>query len=102
MTEPKPRSRRVVQLNNDPCPIDAATLERGVAAIERVADALEDVLPAARALEELNEAQDKLCAWLKKWGPWALGLAPFILSAAGAMTPETATKLIAAITAAGG
>lgn len=95
MTDVKPSRPR--RLANDQCPFDAEALERGVSAIERLAATAEKLLPAAQAIEELNIAQDKLCAWLKRWGPWVLGLAPVILSAAGAMSPEVATKLIAAI-----
>lgn len=87
MTEPKPRARRLV---NDPCPIDQATLERGVAAIERLAEAADDLKEAAAAVVYLREAEEKLCSWFKTKGPWVIAGIAFLWSSLGKVSPELA------------
>lgn len=91
MTEAKPRARR---LENDPCPIDAATLERGVAAIERLADAADNLKDAAAAVVYLKEAEEKLCTWFKTKGPWMVAFIAIAGSAVGKVSPELADAAV--------
>lgn len=62
----------------------AATLKL-TAAINRATDRLG---PAADAIVGFGTRLDHLCAWLKKWGPWALATVPVVASLVGGASPQ--------------
>lgn len=81
-----------------PCPQADATRELA-AEVKRlritVQAGIRQVQPACNAVRGL-------CAWIKKYGPWILGAAPGVLVAIGAISPNAATALKAALAALGG
>lgn len=67
--------------------------------MERIADSLEDLKPAADVVHDLADRLDKLCQFVRRRGPWILASIPVVLSAIGAITPELAAALKTAIAA---
>ena len=95
MITTKPRAPRAIP---NRCP-DAESADRIAAAMERIADSLEDLKPAADVIHDLAGRLDRLCQFMRRRGPWILASAPVVLSAIGAITPELAAGLKAAIAA---
>lgn len=95
MTTTKPRAPRAIP---NRCP-DAESADRMAAAMERIADSLEDLKPAADVVHDLAGRLDRLCQFVRRRGPWILASMPIVLSAIGAITPELAAGLKSAITA---
>ncbi|QTC90471.1 hypothetical protein IFJ75_14470 [Brevundimonas goettingensis] len=62
-------------------------------AMERIADSLDDLKPAADVVHDLADRLGRLCQFVRKRGPWILGAIPVVLSAIGAITPELAQGL---------
>ncbi|MNX57068.1 hypothetical protein D3C86_878780 [compost metagenome] len=81
---------------------EAEGVDALVVQMTRIADSLDEVKPAAQVVHDLSARLDKLCTFLRKRGPWLLASIPLVLSAVGAITPEMATGLKAAIAALGG
>ena len=98
MTTTKPRAPRVIP---NRCP-DAESADRMAAAMERIADSLEDLKPAADVVHDLAGRLDRLCQFFRRRGPWILASIPVVLSAVGAITPELAAGLKAALAALAG
>lgn len=98
MTTTKPRAPREIP---NRCP-DAESADRMAAAMERIADSLEDLKPAADVVHDLAGRLDKLCQFVRRRGPWILASIPVVLSAVGAITPELAAGLKAAFAALAG
>ena len=98
MTTTKPRAPREIP---NRCP-DAESADRMAAAMERIADSLEDLKPAADVVHDLAGRLDRLCQFVRRRGPWILGSIPIVLSAVGAITPELAAGLKAALAALAG
>jgi len=94
MTETKRAPRSIPNR----CP-DGESADRIAAAMERIADSLEDLKPAADVVHDLADRLDKLCQFTRRRGPWILASIPVVLSAIGAITPELAAALKAAIAA---
>lgn len=82
------------------CP-DGESIDRMATAMERIADSLDDLKPAADVVHDLAGRLDRLCQFVRRRGPWLLASIPVVLSAIGAITPELASGLKAAITALG-
>lgn len=78
---------------------DAEAGDRIAAAMERIADSLDDLKPAADVVHDLAGRLDRLCQFVRRRGPWLLASIPVVLSAIGAITPELAAGLKAAIAA---
>ena len=93
----RPRSRAIPNR----CP-DAESADRMAAAMERIADSLEDLKPAADVIHDLAGRLDRLCQFMRRRGPWILASIPVVLSAVGAITPELAAGLKAAFAALAG
>lgn len=98
MTTTKPRTPREIP---NRCP-DAEATDRMASAMERIADSLEDLKPAADVVHDLAGRLDKLCQFVRRRGPWILASIPVVLSAIGAITPELAAGLKAALAALAG
>lgn len=98
MTQTKPRAPGAIP---NRCP-DAESADRMAAAMERIADSLEDLKPAADVVHDLAGRLDKLCQFVRRRGPWILASIPVVLSAIGAITPELAAGLKAAFVALAG
>lgn len=98
MTTTKPRAPRAIP---NRCP-DAESADRMASAMERIADSLEDLKPAADVVHDLAGRLDKLCQFVRRRGPWILASIPVVLSAVGAITPELAAGLKAALAALAG
>ena len=98
MTEStRPRSRAIPNR----CP-DAESADRMASAMERIATSLEDLKPAADVVHDLAARMDLLCQFMRRRGPWILASLPIVLSAVGAITPELAAGLKAALAALAG
>lgn len=82
VTELKPRRRRA-------SPEVQATLKL-TKAIEAATDRFG---PAADTIVGFGARLDLLCAWLKKWGPWALASVPFIATLIGGLSPNAAEAI---------
>lgn len=78
------------------CPEFEVT-ERIATAMERIAQSLEDLKPAADVVHDLAARLDALCRFARRRGPWILASIPVVLSAMGAITPELAAGLRTAI-----
>ena len=98
MSEPKPRAARAIP---NRCPESDADC-RQAAALERIADSLDDLKPAAAVIHDLADRLEKLCQFIRRRGPWLLASIPVVLSAIGAITPELANGLKAGIAALAG
>lgn len=98
-TQPSQRSKPARLPNR--C-TEAEGMDALVAQMTRIADSLDDLRPAAGVVHDLAGRLDKLCQFIKRRGPWILASIPLVLSAMGAITPEIAAGLKAAITALGG
>lgn len=98
MPTTKPRAPRAIP---NRCP-DAESADRMSAAMERIADSLEDLKPAADVVRDLAGRLDRLCQFFRRRGPWILASIPVVLSAVGAITPELAAGLKAALAALAG
>lgn len=96
MTEPK----RAVRVIPNRCP-DGESIDRMAHAMERIADSLDDLKPAADVVHDLAGRLDRLCQFVRRRGPWILASIPVVLSAVGAITPELAAGLKAALAALG-
>jgi hypothetical protein len=76
------RPARRARVKQDPEAVAAFALAK---AINRATDRLG---PAADTIVGFGHRLDVLCAWLKKWGPWALASVPVIASVVGGAAPE--------------
>jgi hypothetical protein len=94
-TEPTPlRHKRLANR----CP-DAESLESMATSMTEIAASLKKIEPAADVLTELGEQAVKLRDFIKKWGPWALGSTPIIITAINAVSPEVGAILKAVVAA---
>ncbi|MDP3405038.1 MAG: hypothetical protein Q8S03_10140 [Brevundimonas sp.] len=96
MTDTAKQRTRV--LNPNRCP-DGESVDRMATAMERIADSLESLQPAADVVHGLAARLDGLCRFMRRRGPWLLASIPFVLSAVGAITPELADGLKSLIAA---
>lgn len=100
MADTSARGPKPVRLPNR-C-TEAESLEAIATAMTRLADSLDDLKPAANVVHDLAGRLDKLCQFIRRRGPWILASIPVVLSAVGAITPELAAGLKAAISALAG
>lgn len=75
---------------------EAAAALKLAAAIDRATARLG---PAADTIVGFGHRLDLLCAWLKKWGPWALGTAPIVLTVIGGSSAQVGQVIAALIKA---
>lgn len=92
------RAVRVIDGDNTPpCPQAEATL---VLAAE-VRKLRLTVRAGIRQVQPACTAVKGLCAWTRRWGPWALGSIPLVLTSVGAISPQAAKGLAALLKAFG-
>lgn len=99
MAETPARGTKPVRLPNR-C-TEAEGIDALVVQMTRIADSLDEVKPAADVVHDLAARLDKLCQFVRRRGPWLLASIPVVLSAVGAITPELASGLKAALAALG-
>lgn len=58
-----------------------------------VTDLRDTVKPIADGFLDLSGRFDKLCKWLRSWGVFLIIVAPWVLVAINAVTPEAAARL---------
>lgn len=81
---------------------DEDSIDRMAVAMERIANSLDDLKPAANVVHDLAGRLDRLCQFVRRRGPWILASIPVVLSSIGAITPQLADGLKAAIAALAG
>lgn len=57
---------------------------------ETVAHAADRLAPAADRVHDFAERLDKLCCWLRRWGPRLLWAAPLVITLMNGLSPEVA------------
>jgi len=100
MRKPQPAPNRSHERTPNPlqnqCP-DCDGVDRMARAMERVASGIEEALPALQVIHDLAGRLDRLCAFVRRRGPWILASIPVVLSSVGAITPQLANGLKALI-----